>query len=144
MEKENTDSAKFEKKNIEEQELSDDSFPLKKLTKKTLENIDTLLSIIFVLSLFLIYSIGFLRRFVTWIIFTIINMVEVYPNLLTFTLQLIGITKILFNSDKSKLNYLFGFIIACLTNYVLNKIFLLYIYIKRKQEKYILVLIKKI
>ena len=127
MEKENTDSAKFEKKNIEEEKLSDENFLLKKLSKKTIENIRTLLIIIFYISLFLIYLIGFFRRFVTWIIFAILNMVEIYPNLLTFTLQLIGITKLLFNSDKSKLNYLFGFIIAFFANFVLNKILLLYI-----------------
>ena len=126
MEKEKTDSAKFEKKNISEEKLSDEHLFLKRFTNESLENIGILSYIIFFLSLLLIYLIGFLRRFVTWIIFELFNMFEFHPNLLTFTLQVIGITKIIFKSDKSKYNFLFGFIIAYLTNYVLNKIQLLY------------------
>jgi len=141
MEKEKTDLVISEKKNIVEQNLSDEHLFFK-YAQKNIENIVLLDRIFTILSILLIYIIGFIRRSVTRLILVLLKIFESHPNFLIFLLLLIGITTIIFKFNKSKYSFLFGFITACLTNYALYKIKLLYI--PNYTIKYIAKFLKKI
>jgi len=141
MEKEKTDLAIFKGKIKIEHNLKEEYLFIKQ-SKESFKNVSILFIFLFILIFLLIYSVGSLRRFVTWLDLKLLGIFEYHPNIFTFILLLIVITLFIFKLDKSIYSFLFGFIVTYLSNYVLHKIKILYIL--DYSIKYFAIFLKKI